>query len=43
MEAFRSRATELLDGLEVAVRPFPKLQHALAEARAEVEAKEPSA
>lgn len=37
MEAFRSRARTLLDGLEEAVRPFPDLEDALAEARAEVE------
>jgi len=42
MAAFRSRAMELLDGLEEAVRPFPELEDALAETRAEVEATEPS-
>ena len=42
-DAFRSRARELLDGLEDAVRPFPDLEKELAEARAEIEAKEPSA
>ena len=42
MAAFRSRARELLDGLEDAVRPFPELEDELADARAEVEAKEPS-
>jgi len=43
MNAFRARARELLDGLEDAVRPFPELERELAEARAEVGAKEPSA
>jgi len=43
MEAFRSRAMELLNGLETAVRPFPELARALDEARAEIEAQEPSA
>ena len=37
MAAFRSRAAELLDGLEEAVRPFPELEEALAETRAEVQ------
>ena len=43
MDAFRSRARELLDGLDEAVRPFPELERSLAEARSEVEAREPSA
>ena len=43
MDAFRARARELLYDLDEAVRPFPELERALIEARAEVEAKEPSA
>ena len=41
--AFRSRARVLLDGLEEAVRPFPELERELADARAEVDATEPTA
>ncbi len=43
MDAFRSRARELLDDLDEAVRPFPELERALAEVRAEVEANETNA
>lgn len=43
MAAFRSRAREILDGLEEAVRPFPELERDLADARAEVDANEPTA
>jgi hypothetical protein len=41
MNAVRSRARELFDGLEEAVEPYPDLQEELAEARREVEAGEP--
>ena len=43
MAAFRSRAREILDGLDEAVRPFPDLERDLADARAEVDAKDPTA
>jgi hypothetical protein len=41
MEPVRSRARELLEGLEEAVQPYPDLQDELAEARRQVEAGEP--
>jgi hypothetical protein len=41
MKAFRSRARELLDGLEEAVRPYPDLRDELADARRQIEAAEP--
>ena len=43
MAAFRFRARALLDGLDEAVRPFPDLERDLADARAEVDAKDPTA
>ena len=39
MDDVRMRASELLDGLEEAVRPFPDLADELAAARREVDAK----
>lgn len=43
MAAFRSRARALLDALEEAVRPFPELERDLADARAEIDAEQPTA
>jgi hypothetical protein len=43
MAAFRSRARALLDGLDEEARPYPELERDLADARAEVDAKEPTA
>ncbi len=40
MKAFRSRARELLHGLEQAVQPYPDLKEELAQAQHQIEAGE---